>query len=235
MNKKTQNNQSFFVTLLIIIAAPLSVAIPLGWLNKLWLVFVLYHIFFSLLLAPIDLIILKKKTFKEYLLYIGISTVELKDNIKLGFLIGISLCISLLLSYIVLGDLLIKSELILNKLTEWGISTDNVFLMLIFMLAFNGVAEELFWRGYIHKRLEHIKERFSAINLAALYYASYHAFILMLFVKNVAIALAFTFIVYAAGIFWGLLREKYNSVIPAAISHTGATLGYMMIFWIWIA
>jgi membrane protease YdiL (CAAX protease family) len=98
------------------------------------------------------------------------------------------------------------------------------------MVLFNGIAEELFWRGYIHRRLEGFQARRVAIGTAALFYASYHALTIALLFRSFVVGPLFLVVVFAAGCFWGWLRERYGNVWPAMLSHAGATAGYMIVY-----
>ena len=46
-----------------------------------------------------------------------------------------------------------------------------------------------------------------------------------------AVTLLFLVTIFAAGCFWGWLREKYGTVWPALLGHAGATAGYMIVYW----
>ena len=78
-----------------------------------------------------------------------------------------------------------------KSIGSWGIEKQNLIFLFLFMVLFNGAAEELFWRGYIHKRLEPVKNRFAAISIASFFYASYHSFTLYNFINDFFISMLF--------------------------------------------
>ena len=65
--------------------------------------------------------------------------------------------------------------------------------------------------------------------VSTLAYTSYHTVTIGTLIPGWTVAAVFTLLVFAAGLFWARLRLRYDSVWPALLSHTGATLGYMAV------
>lgn len=114
-------------------------------------------------------------------------------------------------------------------LVQWGVNQANLPVMFWFMTLINGPAEELYWRGFVHRETEGQSQRRNTILLIAACYASYHGVTVYLLVADEMIALLFMASIFAAGSAWGWLREKTGSVWPALLSHAGATIGYMIV------
>jgi len=80
-------------------------------------------------------------------------------------------------------------------------------LLLLFVIA---PAEEIFWRGYIQRKYSDKHGKIKGFLIALLIYSLVHvwSFNLMLF------GAAMT-----AGLVWGLMYLKYDSIVPGIISH----------------
>ncbi|MBN3038687.1 MAG: CPBP family intramembrane metalloprotease [Candidatus Omnitrophica bacterium] len=88
---------------------------------------------------------------------------------------------------------------------------------LIFSVFAIGLGEELFWRGFIQRK---IAQRFSttvSIWLTALFFASIHFYIFA--VLPAKTGLIFLSMIALVGIAWGYLFERFNNIWAPAISH----------------
>lgn len=83
--------------------------------------------------------------------------------------------------------------------------------ILILMLLIIGPGEELFWRGFVQRRLEIKKGKKSGLGLATALYTVVH-----IFTGNIILLIA----ALTCGIFWGWLYQKYRSMIINMISHS---------------
>jgi len=83
--------------------------------------------------------------------------------------------------------------------------------ILILMLLIIGPCEELFWRGFVQRRLEIKKGKKSGLVLATALYTVVH-----IFTGNIILLIA----ALTCGIFWGWLYQKYRSMIINMISHS---------------
>lgn len=83
--------------------------------------------------------------------------------------------------------------------------------ILILMLLIIGPGEELFWRGFVQRRLEIKKGKKSGLVLATALYTVVH-----IFTGNIILLIA----ALTCGIFWGWLYQKYRSMIINMISHS---------------
>jgi membrane protease YdiL (CAAX protease family) len=83
--------------------------------------------------------------------------------------------------------------------------------ILILMLLIIGPGEELFWRGFVQRRLEIKKGKKSGLVLATALYTVVH-----IFTGNIILLIA----AFTCGIFWGWLYQNYRSMIINMISHS---------------
>ena len=78
------------------------------------------------------------------------------------------------------------------------------------LLLWIGPAEEIFWRGYIQRRLSHAYGGWKGLIVATLIYTLIHIW-------------SFNFMLIMAalicGLFWALMYKYYRSVWPGIISH----------------
>jgi len=195
------------------IIAPLLVVIGLEVFHSVTVVFVSYHLVLCL----------------GSVLFLG-RGIDLGLRTRRGLPLGIALLVALAvippLAFKLLPDLFPDEALLRRVLTNWNIDPSNPGPLLVFMALVNGPAEELFWRGFLQSRL--LRGWPSAIALVLLF-SSYHLVTIGDLAPGIGgLALMFTGVV-AAGTFWTWTRWRWNSLWPALLSHTGATLGYMAI------
>ncbi len=83
-------------------------------------------------------------------------------------------------------------------------------LIAVLLLGWIGPADEIFWRGFVQRRMSDRLGKWSGYLLASLFYAGIHVW-------------AFNFMLFGAalvcGLFWGYLFLHYRSVWPGLISH----------------
>lgn len=83
--------------------------------------------------------------------------------------------------------------------------------IVVLMLLVIGPGEELFWRGFLQRRLGISMGENTGFVIATLLYTGVH-----IFTGNMVLVLA----ALICGIFWGWLYKKYNSMIINIVSHT---------------
>jgi membrane protease YdiL (CAAX protease family) len=215
-------------------AASLSVIITLAFFHSIILTFLTYHIFICLLIPLIDVFLFKKQNLGYWFGYIGITPGKKKTGMLTGIVSGIIMFTGIFGGFHLFNHIFLSNNTVINSIREWGINEQNLTVLFLFMIIFNSGAEELFWRGYVHKRMETVKNRFAAISIASFFYASYHAFTLYHFINDLFTGLLFFISIFLAGCFWGWLREYYQNVLPAVTSHIFATIGYMTVFYLFI-
>ena len=225
---------SLAVTLLLMAGASVSVIITLAFFHSIISTFLTYHIFICLFIPLIDLLLFKKQNLKYWCRYIGIIPGKRKTGMLIGFVSGITMFVGIAGGFHLFNDIFLANNTVINSIREWGINEQNLTVLFLFMILFNSGAEELFWRGYVHKRMEPVKNRFAAISIASFFYASYHAFTLYSFINDFFISILFLTLIFFAGCFWGWLREYYKNVLPAVTGHLFATIGYMTVFYLYI-
>ena len=85
------------------------------------------------------------------------------------------------------------------------------FRIALLMLLVIGPGEELFWRGYLQRKLSLKTGKWVGLLLALILYTSVH-----IFTGNIILVLA----AFICGLFWGWMYLKYNSMVINIVSHT---------------
>jgi membrane protease YdiL (CAAX protease family) len=86
----------------------------------------------------------------------------------------------------------------------------NYIVISLLLLFWLGPAEEIFWRGFVQFNLNKKYGEWKGLIFASLIYALVHiwSFNFMLIIAALV-----------CGLFWGLVFNKYKSVVPGIISH----------------
>jgi membrane protease YdiL (CAAX protease family) len=118
-----------------------------------------------------------------------------------------------------------------STLRTWGAGGGRLILVFIVMLAFNGVLEELFWRGYLRERFSGMKSRLAALALPTLFFGLQHVFVMSSLVADPLLLALFVFGITAAGAVWALMRERFG-LVSCVLSHALVTAGYLGAFYL---
>ena len=192
-------------------------------LRNVWATFLLYHL-------GICVVIPLLVAGRGYAGVVGLSGGRTRDGVRAGLILGASMAAAQVAALLWGADIFFADERVVESLNAWGAGPEQAGPLLLIMLVLNGPAEELYWRGFVHGRLGGLARR-PAVALAALAYASYHGVTIGALFGSLPLAILFTTLVWGAGCLWGWLRERYGNVWPALLSHGGATVGYMFVYW----
>jgi CAAX protease family protein len=213
--------------LLLWVIAPLSIYFGLVIFNNVVLTFILFYGIICLLIPIADLMIIQKKNIKEYLHYLGFR--NFKRTLIPSAIIGIIFCTSIFVFFIFLEKYLMNIGQMQQILDNWNINNNYIIPLLFTMIIANSVFEEVYWRGYIYKKLESLVSPIKVLILTSLFYASYHL-ITTINLFSIWYGFIFTVIIFGVGFFWGYMRGKFNSIYFSIISHLLADLGIMLIY-----
>ncbi|MGI6669777.1 MAG: CPBP family intramembrane glutamic endopeptidase [Acetivibrionales bacterium] len=108
-----------------------------------------------------------------------------------------------------LKDMFLAAD-IAGSLEQWGVSGEIKWLVFIVMVLFNGVVEEVFWRGYTYEKIGDRLNKWLAALIVTLLYTSYHLATILAFFKLSYISLLIILFVFAAGFIWGCMRYHFN-------------------------
>lgn len=189
-------------------------------------------LFFTLI--PFMVYLVKKKTTKGFLDYIGLKKSTKKANL-LAIATSLLFASSLLLLAVFSEEfrqLVHNPTSVTGKFKAMGFSFSAVIILLIMAIFKTALAEEILFRGFIAKRLISIAGYQNGNIIQAVLFGIIHTVIFALATKNLFF-LAIIFIVPAIGAYISVyLNEKVanGSIIPGWISHAlGNVLSYSII------
>lgn len=221
--------EKIYHILIIMSLASLSVIIPLAIYRNLIAVFLLYYVGMCIVVPFIDLVIVKKLSLSEVISYLGFENVKLKSSILIGLLHGFVFLSFTIGGFFALKDTFLASDIAVS-LEQWVASQEIKWVIFIIMILFNGVVEEIFWRGYTYGKIRDQLNKWLATFVVTLFYTSYHLATVLAFFKISYIGLQIILFIFIAGFIWGWMRYHFENIWASTIGHTLATIGYMTIY-----
>lgn len=215
------------ISIILSIIAPIVIYLGLEIFNSITLTFVMFHGIVCLGIPIIDLFIIKKCSLKKVFKTIGF--INYKKTIVWSILTGILFFLIIILFFSFLKKYIIDIKNIETLLEQWNLNPKYMMLFLFIMIFANSVLEEVYWRGYIFSRFKRCTNIKIVIILTSLFYCSYH-FITTINLFSVVYGIIFSVVILGAGIFWGFMRYKFDSIYFPMISHLLADLGIMLIY-----
>ena len=170
---------------------------------------------------------IRKRNFRQYLIELGF--INFRQNALPAVLLGAFFCLIILGFFVVLQKYVLNIEQVQKVLNQWNIERKYVLSFMFMMIFTNSVCEEIYWRGYIFKKLTVKYSPFLVILLTSLFYASYHP-ITIINLFPIIYGILFTIVIFGIGVFWGYMRHKYDSIYFPVISHLFADLGIMLMY-----
>ena len=146
-----------------------------------------------------------------------------------GGAVGLSLALATIVLFERVGEQLLDPARIGAALDAWSIRPEDTAWMVLFMVAGNGAAEELFWRGLVHGKMRRRAGRRATVLVVAAAYTGYHVVTLGALVAPV-VATVLVLVVFTGGALFGWLRERTGHVLAPVLAHTGASVGYMAVY-----
>jgi len=216
---------AFFVMFL----ASLSVVIPLTIFNNLLLVFIVYHLVICLTVPLVDLLLIKRLSLGKSLKFLGFTYDNINKSIITGLIHGTAILTLTTGGFLLFHDFF-NSDNIINTLKSWGVKEDDKWLIFLFMILFNGIVEEVFWRGYLYAKFQDYFSRWIVISVVSLFYTSYHLATVLKFFPLSYISILMVLSILIAGLIWGWTRYYFKNIWASAIGHTLATIGYMVVY-----
>jgi len=101
-------------------------------------------------------------------------------------------------------------------------SIGGLAVYFLFSLLLIGLGEEMFWRGFIQRKVANKVKTPLAISITAVLFGLLHSYIFVVVAVSQGIVLII--LIGVAGAIWGYLYEKTNNIWSAAVSHGIAAL-----------
>lgn len=125
---------------------------------------------------------------------------------------------------------LLDLEGLRQLLLDWGFSGSGEILLILVLLLANPILEEFYWRGYMFTKLRPNMSANLTILTTAAFYTLYHL-LTIIPIFSFTFSLVAVIPVFAAGLFWALIREKTGSITAAIISHLLSDFGIICVYW----
>lgn len=214
-------------TLILALMGPLAVFVGLVVFKNAFVTFLLFHGFVCIGIPAIDYYGVRKWDHRDVAATLGLT--GNRDAIRVGVWTGIVFLVVILGFFYLLRDSIINPDEIQLLLTSWNIQKRHVLVLLFVMILANSVLEEIYWRGFIFERLWAHAGATKAVAISSLFYGSYH-FITTANLFSIQIGVLFTTVILMAGVFWGIVRERFGSLYASLIGHFLADLAIMIIY-----
>ena len=215
--------------LFFLLGPPSTVVLVLILLRDVFAVFGLYHLGFCLVLPLLVNQVGRRLSWAAHLERLGLKSRNPGRDLGLGLGLAVALGGGTLLAFELLGGVFLANQDVAGTLEAWGAGPQRHTALIWFMTLVNGPAEELYWRGFVHREFDADVRPGPTIAVIAAAYASYHAVTVHLLVGRAVVAGLFLVAIWIAGLGWGWLRLKTGSVWPPLLGHAGAVLGYMLV------
>ena len=217
------------MTLAIImsVAAPLAVILGLIIFKNIVLTYILLYAGVCVLMPLIDILLIRKISLSAIPGMLGFR--EPAPSVRIGFLLGL-FSFTVIFSFFYTQQNTIVDTVRLNStLADWKLGSIDPALFHFVMILANSVLEEVFWRGYMFHRYMSNTTPLLTIQFTTLFYCSYHLITTFALFRTVP-AVILMAAIYAAGLFWGYMRVRYNSIYVPLISHIMADMGIMLAY-----
>lgn len=215
--------------LIIMALASLSVIVPLTFFRSVITVFFIYYIGMCLIVPLVDLVLVRKLSASDTIHFLGLKNVNSIKPIFAGSIHGFIFLAFTVGGFLLLKDKFLSSDIAVS-LEQWGVSQNLKWIIFILMVLFNGIVEEIFWRGYTYGKIKNHLNKWLAIFVVTSFYTSYHLATVLTFFKVSYLGFQIVLFIFIAGLLWGWMRYKFNNIWASAIGHTLATIGYMTVY-----
>ena len=179
-------------------------------------------------LIPFLVYLIKTRSVKGFLDYIGLKPSNSRANM-LALLVMLVIVIPLLTLIFLSEDfkaIMINPESVTGKIRQMGLGVEAIVTIMIAAILKTSLSEEIFFRGFVAKRLIAVTNFRTGNLIQALIFGIMHTLLFMLITNNV-LFLTVIFIFPTAGAYLSVyLNEKManGSIIPGWIAHASANL-----------
>lgn len=213
---------------LLLAGPPATVVAILAATSSAPLAFLTYHVGWCLL-VPAALVLATGGSWSQLAGWLALARPS-REGWLAGLAVGAASFVALFALFASAGADAVDAPRLHASLAAWGLAGAAGVGLFVYMLVFNSLAEELYWRGFVHGRLRDRASPRAAVLVGSAFFASYHAYTIHVLSGDPTTTALGTAGVFLGGLAWALMRERYDSVAPAALAHVGATAGYMTAF-----
>lgn len=214
--------------LLLMIAAPVLVAVLLLAGAKVVIVFAAYQAGVCLMLPAVVNLGARRTGWRGHLVRLGLTGPGSGRAFAWGLALAVACGAGILAFFALWGRSRLQANAVADGLAPWGLGTGDLTGLLLFMALVSGPAEELFWRGFCAAELAPAPRPLRLL-LPSLLYTSYHAVTVPTLMPHRGLAALVLVAIALAGVGWAWLRERTGSVWPALLGHGAAAAAYMLV------
>lgn len=189
-------------------------------------------------IIPFFTFLITRKTYKWFFNYIGLkkSTKKANSLAIINAIIYFSLILILIISNEEVKNIFASSESITWKFSQLEFSFKNMFFLILIAFFQTAFSEEIFFRGFLAKKLIHFLGYLKGNILQAIIFWFIHSLAFAFFIKNI-FAIFFIFLIPTISAYFSVyLNEKIwkSSIIPSWIFHWLSNLLTYSIIWFYI-
>ena len=158
-----------------------------------------------------------------------------KKGVIAGFVAAISVGAVILGTYLIAKDSVIDPVQVKELMIELGISSPAKFLIFASSMSLlNSLMEEYVWRWFVFSKFKVLFGAKPAIVLSAIFFTIHHV-VIVWSLGSLWIVFLGSIGLFAGGVIWAWLYNKYNSIWPGWICHVAADTAIMWVGWWLIA
>lgn len=160
--------------------------------------------------------------FKEYF------TMKNKKQIRFALSLGFGVYLFIQAGYFVLKGFIDLNNIAMVLENNLSINKDNFIFVSLYISFFNSLLEELFFRGFSFITLKKYSSKKYSYIISAFAFSIYNVSILANWF-NAIIYLLFIVGLFATGLFFNLLNDKYENIYNSWIVHMSANISINII------
>ena len=158
-----------------------------------------------------------------------------KKGVIAGFVAAIAVGAVILGTYLIAKDSVIDPVQVKELMIELGISSPAKFLIFASSMSLlNSLMEEYVWRWFVFSKFKVLFGAKPAIVLSAIFFTIHHV-VIVWSLGSLWIVFLGSIGLFAGGVIWAWLYNKYNSIWPGWICHVAADTAIMWVGWWLIA
>lgn len=203
------------LTLLVIIPTAMLLAM---WLtHDLSLTFVGYHLT-AVLAAAIGISLVYTGSWRSAGSRVGLTDPS-GEGWAAGVVTGTAIALPAIAVAVILGDRIFGLFPLGIRLSSWGVPIDAELGLIVYLVLVKATVEEGLWRGFLQTELSARWAGKAGYIAPAIAYTSYHVYPLQAIGPGWRVTALGTALLLTAALLWGFLREEYDSLLPALVSH----------------
>lgn len=140
--------------------APVTIYLGLITFKSVLITFIAFYGIVCITIPIVDHMMIRRRTIRQYLIELGF--INFKQTALPALLLGAFFCLFILGFFVVLQKYVLNIEQAQSVLNQWNIDKKYVLSFMFMMIFTNSVCEELYWRGYIFKKLKNKYSPFSS-------------------------------------------------------------------------